>query len=71
MVTRSHHAAVRAILGNMPGGQIKFIEELEISHSTGKQNAPADCLSWQPVLSAPADEQQRIKLHKFQVSLLQ
>ena len=59
------HAAVRAIEApNLSGKHARWwskvygsgIKEVEIVHHPGKKNAPADCLSRQPVLSAPADK---------------
>ena len=53
------HAAVRVILGapNLSGMHgAKFMEVVSKKWKSYTVNAPADCLSRQPVLSAPADE---------------
>ena len=72
------HAAVRAILGapNLTGKHARWwskvygsgITQVNIVHRSGKKNQHADCLSRQPVMPAPPDENANTEVHIAKIS---
>ena len=72
------HAAVKAILGvpNLTGKHARWwskvygsgIKQINIIHHAGKKNLHADCLSRQPVIPAPPDEDANIEVQIAQIS---
>ena len=72
------HAAVKATLGapNLTGKHARWwskvygsgIKQINIIHRAGKKNLHADCLSRQPVMPAPPDEDANTEVQVAQIS---
>ena len=72
------HTAVKATLGapSLTGKHVRWwskvygsgIKQINIIHHAGKRNLHADCLSRQPVMPAPPDEEANIEVQVAQIS---
>lgn len=73
------HAAVKATLGapNLSGKHARWwskvygsgIKQIDIIHRSGKKNLHADCLSRQPVMLAPCNEDANTEMQIAQISI--